>query len=174
MRARQFLIVTVFACGLIVQIAFCQQPTAKHAGTCAPDPRRHVPYSAEFTLTDVKPGPNGTLITYNYSEMQSLDSHGRTLNSVTSPDPQQKGPARVTGETCDPVSNTQMQWDSRRNRVTVLAMPKREERQGCWESELGDFTISFETPKFPVASRAVNPPDPDAAFDNRPKPALNV
>ncbi len=94
------------------------------------------------------------------------------LISETSPDPLQKGPARVTGETCDPVSNTQLQWDSQGNRVTVLAMPKPEERQGCWESELGDFTINFETPKFPAASKAVSPPDPDAAFENRPKPTV--
>lgn len=173
MRARRFLILVISASGL-AQITLCQQPAARRVWTCEPDPERHVPYSAEFTLTDVKPGPNGTLITYNYSEMQSLDSHGRTLDSVTFPDPMQKGPARVTGGTCDPVSNTQMQWDSRLNRVTVLAMPKPEQRQGCWESERGDFTIDFESPKLSRASSTVvHQPNPDATFDNQPKPTVD-
>ncbi len=143
MRARQFLIVAIFACDLIAQITFCQQPTARRAKTCAPDPTRHVPYSAEFTLTDVKPGPNGTLVTTTILKCRLSIPMVDPWNCRLLPIRCTRGRPGSLAETCDPVSNTQMQWDSRRNRVTVLAMPKPEERQGCWESELGDFTISF-------------------------------
>lgn len=139
-------IVIALAVALFVDMAAAQQPKPKPrlAATCDPDPKRHVPYSAQFALTNDSPGADGNLVSYNYSETQAFDSHGRFLLTTTSPDPNHKGPPQTIAFECDPTTNTQYQWDSLRKRLIALKMPDPAERTGCWESERGNFAINFE------------------------------
>jgi hypothetical protein len=121
-----------------------QKPKPRFAASCEPNAKRHVPYSAQFALSNVSPEPDGNIAAYNYSEGQALDSHGRFLETTTSPDPNHKGPPQTTASVCDPETNTQFQWDSLRKHLVVLKMPRPEERIGCWESEQGDYVINFD------------------------------
>ena len=114
------------------------------ANTCKAEPSQHEPYTVEFRLIEAKPQADGTLITYRNSEVEALDSHGRTLLSDTSPSVSGKNPSWVTGGACDPVNNTQTIWNSAVHRAVVLNMPKPDERKGCWQSSAGDFSIRFE------------------------------
>ena len=131
---------------LLLQLTSAQPPTAKPklAGTCDPDPKRHVPYSAEFAIMNVAPGSDGDLETYNYSEIQAFDSRGRYLGMTISPDPNRKGPTQTIAFECDPTTNTEYLWDSLRRRLVALKMPGQNESTGCWESEQGDYFINFD------------------------------
>ncbi|HEY2467224.1 MAG TPA: hypothetical protein VGI45_05175 [Terracidiphilus sp.] len=144
MRASRVLVAVTAV--LLIETAAGQQvkPKPRWAATCESDPKRHVPYSAEFNLTNVYPGTDGNLVTYNYSETQAFDSQGRSLETTTSPDPNRKGPPQTIAVECDPTNSTQYQWDSLRKRLIVLKMPTPEKRQGCWESEHGDLFINFD------------------------------
>src|SRR5215469_7488006 len=124
---------------MVTEAGAAQQskPKPHFAWTCLPDPKRHVPYSAEFNLTNTYPGSDGNLVVYNYWETQALDSHGRSLGTTTFPDPNHKGPPQTTGVACDPPTNTQYRWNSLTKQIIVLKMPKWEESKGCWESESG-------------------------------------
>lgn len=144
MRKRRILI--ALSAELLIATAASQQqrPKARFTATCEPDAKRHVPYSAEFNLTNVYPGADGNLVTYNYSETQAFDSHGRFLGTTVAPDPKRKGPPQTLALECDPTTNTQYRWDSLKKSLLVLKMPTPEQRTGCWESEQGDQLINFD------------------------------
>jgi hypothetical protein len=150
-------IVVALVALLLMETATTQphKPKPRSAATCEPDPKCHVPYSAEFNLTNVSPGPDGNLVTYNYSETQAMDSHGRYLGATTSPDPTHKGPPQTIAAVCDPTTNTQYQWDSLRKRLIILKMPGPDESEGCWESEQGDLFINFDLAKRLVSEAEV-------------------
>ena len=132
-------------------LAQLPKPKPRFAATCDVDPNRHVPYSAEFKLTNTYPGPDGTLVTYNYSEVRAFDSHGRFLGATTSPDPKGVGLPSVTASVCDPTRNEEMEWESLKKRVVVLKLPMPSERNGCWESEQGDHIINFDLARRSIA-----------------------
>jgi len=144
MHTSRIVIAIAVASSIGMASAQMPKPKPRSADTCDPDPKRHVPYSAQFALTNVSPGPDGNLVNYNYSETQALDSHGRFLLSTTSPDPNRKGPPQTIAMECDPTTNSQYGWDSLRKRLIVLKMPNPQERIGCWESEQNDFFINFD------------------------------
>jgi hypothetical protein len=132
---------------MLIQAGTAQQPPKpkpRSAMDCLPDPVRHVPYSAEFSMTNTYPGSDGKPVVYNYSDTEAFDSHGRYLGTSTFPDPNHKGPPQTTGLECDRTTDTQYQWDSLKRSLVVLKMPKMEERQGCWESDAGDFFVNFD------------------------------
>ena len=120
------------------------KPKPRSAMSCLPDPVRHLPYSAEFSMTNTSPGSDGNPVVYHYSDTEAFDSRGRYLGTSTFPDPNHKGPPQTTGLECDPTTDTQYQWDSLKRSLVVLKMPKMEERQGCWESDAGDFFVNFD------------------------------
>lgn len=132
---------------ILTQAATAEQPPKLRphsAMSCLPDPVRHVPYSAEFSMTNTSPGSDGNPVVYQYSDTEALDSHGRFLGTSTFPDPNHKGSPQITGLECDPTTNMQYRWDSLKRSLVVLKMPKMEERQGCWESDAGDFFVNFD------------------------------
>ena len=120
------------------------KPQPRIAMDCLPDPIRHVPYSAEFDMTNTAPGSDDNPVVYNYSDAEAFDSRGRSLGTTTAPDPNHKGPPQTTGWECDNTTNTQYRWDSLKKRLLVLKMPRMDERQGCWQSDAEDFFIDFE------------------------------
>lgn len=145
MRKREIAVAIVAV--ILTQAGTAQQPPKlkpRFAMSCLPDPVRHLPYSAEFSMTNTAPGSDGNPVVYHYSDTEAFDSHGRFLGTSTFPDPNHKGPPQTTGLECDPTTDTQYQWDSLKRSLVVLKMPKMEERQGCWESDAGDFFINFD------------------------------
>ncbi len=132
---------------ILTQAGTAQQPPKpkpRSAMSCLPDPVRHLPYSAEFGMTNTSPGSDGNPVVYHYSDTEAFDSHGRYLGTSTFPDPNHKGPPQTTGLECDPTTDTQYQWDSLKRSLVVLKMPRMEDRDGCWESDAGDFFINFD------------------------------
>ena len=131
----------------LMPVASAQQPPKPQpriAMDCLPDPVRHVPYSAEFSMTNTAPGSDGDSVVYHYSETEAFDSHGRFLRTTTAPDPSHKGPDQTTGSECDNTTNTQYRWDSLRKILVVLKMPGMDERHGCWESDVRNYFIDFD------------------------------
>ena len=139
---RSFAVLAILLPAIPAVGQFDVMPPAK---TCRAEPSQHQPYTVEFRLIDMKLLADGTVFTYRPSEVDALDSHGRTMMSVTFPSVSGKNPSWVTGGACDPVNNTQTIWNSAVHRAVVLKMPKPEERNGCWQSTSGEFKISFES-----------------------------
>jgi hypothetical protein len=133
------------------------------ATTCKLEPGQGLPYTAEFKLISTQLLASGDVFTHRSTEMQALDSHGRFFLGVEFPATSREVsgvPPLVSGRICDPVSNTQTNWDSRDRRAVILNMPRSDQRHGCWQSDSGDFRINFDLGSHPPAFKS--PPHADS------------
>lgn len=118
-------------------------------------------YTAEFTTTSTQTLANGVTITHVSTEIQAVDSQGRSMNSRTEAQFSADQPAVTWGNVNNPVENTQINWNSQTREAQVIKMPLEAQRQGCWRNDSGSMTMSFgpdETSNAPPAKIHAPPP----------------
>ena len=99
-------------------------------------------YMAEFKTVNVQTLANGTTITTEIKETRARDSQGRVL-FVTTRTPPAAGVEVTAGNIENPVEDTRITWDSHNKKSSVIRLPPRDQRHGCWTTESHHFTIHY-------------------------------
>lgn len=119
------------------------------------------PYTAEFMVTAVQTLANGTTITKHTKVVEARDSESRTLRQTTELPASNDQPARTVALVRDPVDGTNIIWQSWNHRAVLQKLPPPEQRHGCWTSDTGSFSASYdhiESPNAAVQKSAIERP----------------
>ena len=101
------------------------------------------PFTAEIKFTKVQTLANGATITTESTRVQALDSQNRSMNSSAMMHPKGDQTPIISVFVQDPVAGTQIRWDFRSKKATVVKLPPKEQQHGCWHSESGYFTMNY-------------------------------
>jgi hypothetical protein len=139
----------------VAQSVAVSSSTSTSSAPCNCTLRQHEPYSATFKTTTVQTLADGTTITRVRTETMARDSAGRTMSSDTQ-GPFGNGRREFTyGRAHDPVTNTDMNWNSQSQEARVIHLPPADERHGCWASDDGHMQFNYGPIRPPIASPAV-------------------
>jgi len=118
-RVVRTLVVLSFALLVLSKVSAGQSVAANLSVT----PGEPEPYTADFTITNVKTLADGTAIQRQFAKVQAWDGHGRTMTAIT-PIPA-SGEETVTTKVSvsDPMARTSFSWDSETRLATVIKRP---------------------------------------------------
>ncbi|HVN93478.1 MAG TPA: hypothetical protein VMT38_07275 [Terracidiphilus sp.] len=131
-------------------------------------------YSATFDVTTQQTLADGTVITRESTETEAQDSEGRHLHSVTQATPLFDHDLGTFASANDPVGLTQSSWNSRTKTAKVIKLPPRDQRQGCWADEAGNFRINDSGARNSAPTSNLSITVGGAALPNMPLPLPGV
>jgi len=102
-----------------------------------------LPYTAEFKITQVQFLANGATITQESTETSARDSQNRTMQSTTQAFRGGDAIQHTYTHVNNPVDNTQINWDSRTRKATIVTFPPADQRHGSWKSDSGHMTMNY-------------------------------
>lgn len=123
-------------------------------------------YTAKFKITTVRTLANGTTITRETTETHAVDRDGRIVTSTKELPVSADRPAVTRVNMHDPVEGINGNWDSARNRATIVKVPPADQHTGCWATESGRQRWQFNPP----AAREAGVRNAAATPAARPKP----
>jgi len=117
-------------------------------------PAPMLPFYSESKSTHVQVLANGVNITTESTSGQARDGQGRYYDFNSQPSVGGQ-PAITNFHISDKIAGTEIRWDSRKKKVTVVQLPPEEQRHGCWQSDSGRLNWSYPlTPEQRAAKKA--------------------
>jgi hypothetical protein len=131
----------------------------------APANEHHaIPFTSEYRITEVKTLANGTRITRERIEVNSIDSQGRTMSATTVLPTTDDGKPHTTVEVTDPIAETTTHWDTRWTRAHIRKKAQKESGGSACETPAAENAVPSCNPaphdRQPASSPPAEPASP--------------